>query len=136
MSKEYPELLPVIQADRNLCRLLLGLPESNRARRLQGEAAIDPLQLLARHRIDGQEEMRRALADAADAALAFLTRLEADQERERPYDDIEACATDASDWQAKDLLCERDELRRLIRDLRCVSAKAPALHTPEEKDNG
>lgn len=55
------DIVPVIQADRVLWHVLLGMPEANRARRLQGLPIVEPLALLAAHRIAGQAELREAL---------------------------------------------------------------------------
>jgi hypothetical protein len=50
------ELAPVIQADRNLWRTLIGLPERNMRRRENGEPVVDALQLLAAHRLAHAKE--------------------------------------------------------------------------------
>lgn len=65
----------------------------------------------AEERDQQETALRVALADA----LEQLRLVEADHERARPYEDIDACATEPDDYQARDLLWERDQLRGTIR---------------------
>jgi hypothetical protein len=123
------ELVPVIQADRNLWRTLIGLPERNMRRRENGEPVVDALQLLAAHRLAHAKEQ----AAGVDAIRNIVWRetqavwwqASEDEEHETR---LRVCRERRKQWPGSDDDCEHDG-----RCEECASDMAEAHETEASK---